>query len=548
LIGETANPVNQSNTTLGVSNAGDRKSQIKAALEPVLAIRHSREGLRSSADVVVAVRTFASAVSRLGPVFSQLLRHFGSRPDCFSPVHCLILADTGLPWLLSPEELEPHFKDIDNSGSGFDGLYGDRERSDHLTQVYRWRERPEIVFRLLNPEFIAHWKVDRDLLEQIIEPAEVIWPKVGVERVVRQFKGEVEKTFEQRPELDWAQARRETGREFPAPGIGFVPPELAKEFCNGGIIAMKESVLSLELIPLVENENESASAAATADGSELGRRFSLSVFYHLCRGAWYPRSPSRGNVGGATEAGLSLLGGSVESLDPKTQDRLFQYFSAVVSNRPDEAAELLLALFEKTERGAASFERVRELFRQIVPFRDGGMGDHSKIESFSDYVFIQWRIATESGYQAPANLTPVIQCFWDASLLARNIDPSRDLLRDAYYEFRWIDTIFKLQESLTIDNIVQQGQDWFHLFVELREKLKTSARRADQEADSPTKKAPAPLPWFSILGHLFVMSSIGVFLVKLSQANVGGTGLLTLGIGAIAAAGLSLIGVFRRKR
>lgn len=562
--------MNPSNPAPVAESVRDRRREIRNSLEPVLSIKHAREGIRSSADLLSAVNEFASALSGLGPVFSHLARYLGSRPDCFQPEHCLTLGETGTPRLLSAAELRPYFADCfdETIPPWIDNLCEDPGRSDHLIHVYRWRSRPEITLRLPNPKFIDDWKMDDSLLELVVKPAEVIWPKAGLERLVRQFRDETERSLELEREFEWIKAHGPATKSLPVPGIGFALPRLAEEFCCRGIVATREPAGSLLVNPFRkkrparsgmadsgrrdEEQNPGGMADAVPQEIALGRRFCLSILYHLIRGSWFPRSPSQENIGVTADEGLMLLGGSAGTLNRELQNRLFQYFAAVVSNRPDDAAAILLSLFE-TGRDAIEFEEVRDLFRQIVPFRDGGMGGLANNESFPEYVCIQWRIATESGYRAPTELVPAIQCFWRASAISRSIDPSRDLFREAYYEFGWIEALASIQEVMTVGNFVKQSRDWLNLMIEIPEKLNAAAKKQNPSAHRHHEPAPAPRSsasrWTVVAAHLFVMGAIGVLLVNLAEAKPAGTSwLLFLGFGAFVAVSFSLLGAARGER
>lgn len=538
------------------SKIGDRKREIRDAFEPILGIRHEREGIRSSADLVSVIADFTSALANLGPVFSHLARYLGSRPDCFPPSHCLILGETDETWLLSGAELQPYFEEwlgADEVPPWLANLKSDRERSDHLTHCYRWRDQPDLAFRLLNPKFVELWATDRELLKLIVKPAQVIWPQAPVDRLVRQFKEDIERALDPERQADWIKSYPAPETTLPAPGVGFLRPELAEEFCRPGIVATRDPAQASLLNPFQKKEKpRTGTTAARPDEIEIGRRFCLSILRQLTRGAWFPRSPSPENVGVTKQQRLMLFGGSAETLESEVQERLFNYFAAVAGNRPDDASEILLTLFDP-ERGALPFGEVRDLFRQIVPFRDGGMGDPTMSESFSDQVFIQWRLATESGYSAPAELVPVIQCFWRATSIARNIDPSLDLFRESYYEFRWTEAIASIQKVVTAGNIAGQGLDWLQLMMEIPQFLNAMAKKRSPVepavSESPrtaSSRSPAQL-WISVAAHVFVMASIGMLLVNLAEVRPDGMTWLYLGFGAFAAVGFSLLNAVRRK-
>jgi predicted unusual protein kinase regulating ubiquinone biosynthesis (AarF/ABC1/UbiB family) len=511
-----------------------------------------RQRVVSLTDSLGYLDDLIAVLSRLGPVFSHLGRYLGSRPDSFRPEHCLHLRQTGSVSMLSAEALQPYFADFfpEAMPPWILNLREDAGRSDHLIHVYRWRTQREISFRLVNPKFAEAWPADRLTLPFVEHPARKLWPAAPFGQIISQFERCVERGLDLEREIQ-CLAYFESHQQQPAAAHPrFVLPQIADEFCCPGMVAIREPSLAVGSHPLHEQKYEDEtgeSSKPTPAQLDVTRLLCLTWLHHALKFSWFPESPAVANVAVTATRQIACLGGSIASLDREIQDVLFQYLGAVASNRPDEAAELLLTVFRR-RKNATDFETVRDRFRQLVAFRDGGWGRIGQQESFAEYVLIQWRIATESGYEAPEGLVPFVRSFWEIAAISHAVAPQRDVLRDTLDEFRWIVAFDKLRGLFTPANLASHGQEWINLMMEMPEKLNTIAShtRSQEAAGETFAKGSAPKnQWPAVLAHAFVLGSITLLLVKLAEVGVVGEWFYALGFVAILAVVYSLLTLFK---
>jgi predicted unusual protein kinase regulating ubiquinone biosynthesis (AarF/ABC1/UbiB family) len=549
--------LNQTDPKLARCYSRLRKQEVREAFAALDARKRPGLSASSFADSLGDLDDLIAVLSQLGPVFSQLGRYLGSRPDCIRLEHCLRLRRTGGVTMLSPEALQPYFSDFFPASMPpwLLNLREDPRRSDHLIHVYRWSPQPEISFRLVNPNFAEAWQIDRLFLPLVEQPARNLWRAVPLGRIIRQFELCVQRAFDLDREMQCLNDF-DSFELLPSPvHPGFVLPKIADEFCCHGMLAIREPPLAaVGSQPLHESESVDTageSYEATPALLEFTRNLCLTWLHHALKLSCFPEAPTAANVALTATRRIACLGGPVASLDREFQDALAQYLGAVASNRPDEAASTLLSIFSPGKK-AADFETVRDRFRQVVPFRDGGWGRIGQQETLAECIFVQWRIATESGYEAPEELIAFLRSFWEIAVISKDVTVQHDVLRDALDEFRWIDAFDNLRELFAPATLAHHGQDWINLMMEMPERL--NARSKNQKpspaASTPTQKPESlssPL-WIVASAHAFVLAAIGTLLVKLAEAQVGNQSLFLAGFGAFTMVGLSLLHSIRRTK
>jgi hypothetical protein len=219
----------------------------------------------------------------------------------------------------------------------------------------------------------------------------------------------------------------------------------------------------------------------------MARRACLAWLHHALKFSWFPESPGVSSLASTADNQIAFLGLSVAALQQETQSAIFQYLAAVSAGRTDEATETLLSLL-RPGKNAAEFETVRDRFRQVVPFRDGGWDSVRGHESIAEHVFLQWRIATEAGYNAPEEYISFVRGFWGVALMSHRLAPEDDVLREAVNEIQLFDAFDKLRSLLTINNLAMQGQDWLRFLMEAPEQLNAIAARKRFDRPNACKK------------------------------------------------------------
>jgi len=420
-----------------------------------------------------------ATLSGLGPVFSHFSRYLGTRHDLFHPETCEALLHTGMIAVSANQRLaethQLHFPDSD--AASLTNLRPDKDRCDHLTHYYRWPGEMHLSLRLLNPEFLALWDADQKLLELLTAPAkQLFWATIDLKEVIADFRSTVEEALE----LDTiAQTYRNLApieQQDQQGDFGvFALPEVDDEFCGAGILGLRE--------PPPDSPEPTAHAAYSqllTNGSghartDIARDLCVCWLHQALRGTWFPVDLTVKNLGVAKGGKPAFLGGPVATIDRDTQDFLFRYLCAVAASQPDTAADILVSQLNPT-RHAKGIEEVRDLFRQIVPFRDGQINVNGDHELFAEHILIQLRVIREAGYPLRPELVNFQRSLASVARTAHALSPRRDTFKDALYEFRWTESLNNLRNMFTLGSAMKHGQDFLNLLMEIPEKMNLAAQ------------------------------------------------------------------------
>ncbi len=510
-----------------------------------------RAEIRSLAESLAAVDELVGVLARAGPVFAHLGRYLGTRPDALRPEHCLRLGQTGTIRSIPPEELRPLFRQHfpDALPPWACDLREDFARSDHLLHVYTWNEIPEVSFFAVDREFRRAWPVDRPLLLLAEGVASVLWPRVPFCRLVEQFERDVERSLT----LEWDKQSLRRAESFPPPNPdgrpAFAAPRYAEEFSLPALLAVRVPPLSgaPQLFTACRGAGDYPLDEETSTSEmDTARLVCLAWLNHALRHAWFPESPRPAVLALTQQGRFTVLGGRMATMDRDLQAALLHHLSAVASGRTDDAAAAIISICAP-DGNAVGYEKVRALFRQMVPFRDGGWGRLSRQETLAEHVFAHWRIVTQAGYKIPDRMIPFVRGFWEIARLAQEIAPEHDLLREASQQFRAADAYDRLRGLFTQANFAGHSQDWLQFLLELPEKLNAIAarKRFDEAIGSSAPPIRRLSPWPAMVAHVLVLVVIALLLIKLVQSGAIGDWTCAAGFTAFVAVAFSLLALFR---
>ena len=275
----------------------------------------------------------------------------------------------------------------------------------------------------------------------------------------------------------------------------------------------------------------------------------LAWLDHALNRRWFPEAPRPASLALTRQGRFAFLGRRIATLENDLQAALLRHLAAVAACRTDDAAAAIISICAPY-RSAAGYEKMRTLFRQMVPFRDGGWGDLSRLETLAEHVFAHWRIATQVGYELPETMIPFVRGFWEIARLAHEVAPEHDLLREALQQFRAAQTYDRVRGLFTRANFVSQGQDWLEFLVELPEKLNAiaSRKRSDEAIGATVPPRARPSPWFAAAAHLLVLGAMGLLLIKLAQFGAISEWTCLAGFAAFVAVGISFLSVFSKPK
>ena len=491
---------------------------------------------------------FIDTLAELGPVFSHFGRYLGNRYDLFRPEVCQGLLGTGAVNPLLAEDLERAYRrhHPETEASWLCKLRPEAERSSHLTHYYRWPGRPHLSLRLTNTEFLELWDTDQQLLDRLGPVSCQLWPHLPLKEVLGEFRESVAALRD----LDGLAAtytnlaNSERDRELLGSGE-FTLPVVADEFCGPGILAVLEPAPGASA-PTAHAAFAKLAEAGQSESTRIGLARDLCSLWlrHVLRGSWFPVDLTPANLGVDAEGNPSILGGPAALIDQETQEFLFRYLCAVAANQPDIAADVLISHIRPTRR-AKDRQTVRDLLRQIIPFRDGQINKSGDHELFAEHVVIQLRAVRQAGYPIRNELLSFQQSFAAVARIAHELSPRRDTFKDALYEFRWTDSLTNLRNLFTLSAAASQGQAWLNLMMEIPEKMNQAAKGqgiAQGTYDRPEGRQARPAgAWISLLSHAFLILVLSWLVHAFLSHERSSPILLTLLVASIVGTGISMI-------
>ncbi|MFT5368534.1 MAG: ubiquinone biosynthesis protein [Candidatus Latescibacterota bacterium] len=174
-----------------------------------------------------------------------------------------------------------------------------------------------------------------------------------------------------------------------------------------------------------------------------------------------------------------FLSGPFFKLSSNTRENIGAYLTASAQHDPEQACRSLLLEMEATP-SACDEKTLRHLFRQVVPFRDGGWGNIGVQDSLPEHIFVHWRLVTEHGYRPRTELLNFLCGLFQVSASAHQLAPDADPFNDALIAYQerlrndqfqtafateqWSDALDKYAGSFSelpqkIDSLLTQAAD-----------------------------------------------------------------------------------------
>ena len=491
---------------------------------------------------------FIATLVELGPVFSQFGRYLGTRYDLFRPELCQAFLETGTASLPDADDLVlAHIQEFpDVTSSWLSKLRPEATRSDHLTHYYRWPGQPHLSLRLLNPEFLGLWEIDQHLLVRLAATANRLWPQTSLKDVIVPFRERIEQLMDLEALALSYSHFGELARENDMIGPKeFSLPETAKEYCAPGILGVTEPPSSASA-PTARAAFERLWKADQSNSARIGLARDMCMRWLHCtsKGSWFPMELNPENLGVSAKGSPAILGGPLAMLNNESQEFLLRYLCAAAANQPDIAADILVSHLRPI-RGAKTLEEVRDLFRQIVPFRDGQINKTGDHELFAEHVLVQLRVIREAGYPLDSELLAFLQSFATLAQSVHALSPRRDTFKDALYEFRWTGSLANLRSLFSLSTATNHGQAWLNLMMEIPEKMNLAAQGRGIVHPAPHSSAKEPSKiassFFILLSHAFVLFVFAWLVQSFLGHDQGSAVILSLLMVSIIGVSISMI-------
>ncbi|MBT5830244.1 MAG: AarF/ABC1/UbiB kinase family protein [Candidatus Latescibacteria bacterium] len=380
------------------------------------------------------VKQLQPELSRLGGGFALFGRYISSRLDLLPASECVVLEKTedisssvSYAWIYSQFQAEV--------GRSLEEAYVVFESEPFESRVLyqshsvRLHSGEDAIVRVLKPHAKESLAIDLKLLN-LLEPVCMIlgWPQDLLKLVLAQFENALTEQMDFVCEASALQLYNDETR-VETDQIAKVWPA----WCSSSFLTVTGA--SDHSLSLIINQL----SGVTPSNLSIERRRDLA--FALCRG-WvrrvfegglFPVAPSVEYLWVSTTPQLCIVGGQFSRLTPEMRENLWTYLNSVALHDPDKACECLL--LEMTE-SPISGDVLKHLFRQVVPFRDGGWDHMGHLDTLPEHAFLQWRIAGQQGCRPNEQLIDFIRGFSSTACVAYRLVPHEDIFGEALETYR----------------------------------------------------------------------------------------------------------------
>jgi ubiquinone biosynthesis protein len=422
----------------------ERRDEVASRLAALATGRpYPRAVTRRPGDPAAAL---ASVLGELGPVFAAFGRYLSSRVDLLPEPACRALAAT--PGRHPPlAHCEVGALVASALGRPVEALFAELEPEPvvfgPVVQEHRARANgAPLRLRLTRPELAAALERDLPLLG-------LLGPALAALGMDPAWIGGAAEDFAAILAIasDPAAQAAARGQETASPGAALGLSPLVAELSAAGVLTFEEP----PGVPFDSLAPEAAAAAAgTARAEELAARLCQAWLRRALGGRAFPVELRLDRLWALADGRIAWLGSELATLPPASCENLWSYLDAAAADDPDRAcAALLRELHGGGEDGGVALS---QRLRQLVPFRDGGLGAR---DDLAGYLVLHWRCATQAGYEAGPHLVGFYRGLYRLAAVARRLAPGRDALREGFEAARLAVGIGDVTRLLDVEQLQQ---------------------------------------------------------------------------------------------
>ncbi len=371
------------------------------------------------------------AAEDLGPVFVCFSRYLATRIDIMPLSDCLELARARDPNGATPAAGPDS---IIRAELGNRTLPTIAEQPFRRNLLYQWHrgtlDNTPVTVKIVRPELEPRLATDLGLLRLLAEAAGC--RVYDLMPAIEDFTTPLDRQLDLNNEAAGLA-------ELAAEVTGFdalTVPRLHSDLCSRRVL-----VSEITGDPIDRGDDDDPARA------NLARLVVAAWLQQSLLESWCPEGPLGDNLMVLADDRFAVTGGLFVQLTRKTRRNLFNYLAAVARQEPDRACSSLLSGCEPSSK-ATSRDQLRMRFRQAEPFREGGWSDHFAGQRLADTLFVQWRLARQSGWRTSPSQLAFFRGLWDLELLTRRLAPASDALSQGLADLRVVAAATHLREGL----------------------------------------------------------------------------------------------------
>ena len=376
----------------------------------------------------------------LGGGFSVFGHYLSSRADLFSVQDCFAFAKINDVAPETPiEDVRRAFKK--EMGRRFEECYAVFDdvpfESRTLYQLHRGQLHSgrDVTVKVLHPHVSERIESDRDALRQGHRMfAYLGWTDDLVGAVLGHFDSML---LQQMDVMREADALKGLEQEIQNPDL-CRGPALYPALCSA-------SILTTERLPgwrldnfvtQLQDDKQMPPLIGTKEFQrELARHFCSAFLHQVFNRRLFPVTPYAEHLFVLPDGSVAFTGGRFARLPADAHENLWEYQIAALEHDPDRACRSLLREMD-AQKGASDPQTLSHLFRQVVPFRDGGWGEIGHRDTLSEHLFIHWQLAVQHGYRPRPWLLDFFRGLFLITAAAHQLAPDADPLKEALASHR----------------------------------------------------------------------------------------------------------------
>lgn len=443
-----------------------------------------------------------AALEGLGPLFACFGRYLGSRIDLLPVAACATLADTSVqdPADRAADQ-RPPVSGIDLEATPF------RTSLLHLWNRGTLDSGEAVVVKSVRAGLV-------EALEDQIEELPVLerlrledQPDIGA--AVEDYLVWLERQFDLRREL---RGLRRLAIEAPNFDALFVP-RLWEEHSNRDILVFSDpGGAALDRSYGLANDDERGDRARRLCSSWLQQALLEKVI---------PEGPPEANLRFLDDGRIAVTGGLFGGLGRSSRRALLDSLVATSRDDPDRACEHLLTACN-SDLESPDHDRLRVLFRQAEPFRDGGWSESYHGRRLADTLYVQWRLLRREGLKIPAPVVAYIRGLHGVETCARRLDPEHDAFAEAVDDLGVVAAASRLRETLSVKRVRGMLEAAVPVLRELGARAdRFGTSNGDDTTDSEPTRKPRRRQWSEVAGLVMLMLATVVAAQGLRAAGIG---------------------------
>ncbi|HMG74265.1 MAG TPA: AarF/UbiB family protein, partial [Pyrinomonadaceae bacterium] len=344
--------------------------------------------------------------------------------------------------------------------------------SRFLYQAHRARLRNgmAVTVRILHPELEAHLLGDVELLI-LLESAFAKWAGFPIKQAIADFRDALRRQMDFSYEADAMDALACDSKDFDM----LAAPTVQRRFCSSKVLTAEFLIGSslADLISFVTKREpwpSPRSRLSDIDCKDLASRLCRVWLRQALLGNVFPVEPRPEDILVLSEKRIAFTSVGFASFSSEAKTNLWNYLLAAESADPDRACSCLLNEM-KEGKPQINHDELEHKFRQVVPFRDGGWKDNSTNDSLAENLFIQWRLASESGGRPSDQLLSFYRGLFLIAAAAEQLAPGHDSLLQGLKEVRLIEMLGQFQQMIGVRPLSNDLQKYATMMMELPRKL-----------------------------------------------------------------------------